>query len=237
MLFTLKTLLFSSAILTQDDMTLQARANVLLPQDRTQILQDEKHDKAAKLVSQSSYAKLIEHNNNLGLDLLQEACSLGYGRACWYYAYETEDEADMLHAQEVLQKSCFSPSANTYNGESCTYLGIMVSHNRADIAESEQELYTRACNLGDGWGCHRLAKDFIIYEDEEKAKEIEEKALKLLTQACSNNEAASCYFAGVMHMHAESDMENREEALRFYEKGCKLGDGDSCHELQLKKHK
>ena len=76
MLFTLKTLLLSSAILTQDDMTLQARVNTLLSQNRVQTLHDEKRDKAAKLVSQSSYASVIEHNEDLGLERLQEACNL-----------------------------------------------------------------------------------------------------------------------------------------------------------------
>ena len=235
MLFTLKTLLLSSAILTQDDMALQARVNTLLSQNRVQILHDEKRDKAAKLVSQSSYASVIEHNEDLGLELLREACNLEYGRACWYYAYETLEEADISHAQAVLQKSCFSPVADKYNGESCTYLGIMVSNNKADIVESEQELYNRACNLGDGWGCYRLARDFIIDEDIEKAKEIEEKALSILLQDCSKSEATSCYFAGSMYAERGSE-DDIVKAHEFYKKGCNLGDGDSCYELQTNKH-
>mgnify|MGYP003375790634 FL=1 len=231
MLSVLKVLLFSGVVLGQDDISFLGGSNFVLSYGGMKNMLNERHDKAAKLVSQSSYASVIEHNEDLGLELLQEACNLEYGRACWYYAYETEDEEDILRAQEVLQKSCFSPSANKYNGESCTYLGIMVSHNKADIAESEQEIYTRACNLGDGWGCYRLAKEFIIDEDIEKAKEIEEKALSILLQDCGKSEAASCYFAGSMYAEKGSE-DDIVKAHEFYEKGCNLGDGDSCYELQ-----
>ncbi|GAB0172063.1 hypothetical protein NHP164001_00760 [Helicobacter trogontum] len=229
MLSTLKILLFSGVIFMQDNATSQANMNTFISQNGIPTLQDERHDRAAKLVAQSSYVGLIEGDTTRALELLKEACNLEYGRACWYYAYETQKDEDALHAQKVLQQSCFAPSANKYNGESCTYLGIMVSHNKTNITENEQELYTRACELGDGWGCYRLASDFTIDEDTEQAKEIEDKALNILTQACNNGEAASCYFTGSIYSESQ---DKQTEARKFYEKGCKLGDGDSCDELQ-----
>lgn len=89
MLSTLKILLFSGVIFMQDNATSQANMNTFISQNGIPTLQDERHDRAAKLVAQSSYVGLIEGDTTRALELLKEACNLEYGRACWYYAYET----------------------------------------------------------------------------------------------------------------------------------------------------
>lgn len=226
MLFTFKALLLSSALLTQGDLSLQDRAAMILGQDSPQTIQDENYKKAVKLMSQSSMALDAKHSEQL----LQEACKLGYGRACWYYAVDTDDEKDILHAKEVLTNSCFS--GETYqNGESCTYLGIMASHDVGGISQKERELYERACRLNDGWGCYRLAYDFM--SDEDSIKKSVEKALDILTKSCENGNASSCYFAGSIYMDPNPNVSNwivdsADKAQYYYKKGCDLGDGDSC---------
>ncbi len=233
MLFTLKALLLSSAFLTHDDMVLRDRVNMFLPKSTPQT---EMYNKAAQLTAKSSYADLIEHDEQHAMQLLQEACKLGYGRACWYYAYTTHKEEDIRHAQDVLTKSCFASNANAYNGESCTFLGIMLSQGKVEIEQSERELYERACNLRDGWGCYRLAYDFIASEDNdmEQAKQIGEMALTILSESCKNGNAGSCYFAGSIYedpLDGGNGWLSEEKYMNmhyFYQQGCKLGDGDSC---------
>ena len=230
MLLTLKALLISGALLTQGDLPLQDRAIMILGQDTFKATQDTDYHRAVELTSKSSYVDLIKDDSELAAQLLQEACSLGYGRACWYYAFKTEDEKDILHAKEVLVKSCFAGETQQ-NGESCTFLGIMASQEYLDIEQSERELYERACRLNDGWGCYRLAYDYIADKDMEQAKKVGEKALDLLTKSCENGNASGCYFAGSIYSEPLTpnwlkDSDNK--AQYYYDKGCRLGDGDSC---------
>ncbi|RDU67618.1 sel1 repeat family protein [Helicobacter didelphidarum] len=192
---------------------------------------------ATKLLSRASYSQHIEKNDNEFLKLTKQACDLGLGRACWYYANETGEAKDLLHAEEILQKDCFAKTPTTSSGESCTFLGIMSSQVETKHNYIEKDLYNRGCNLNNGWGCYRYAADFLAETDSKKAQQYNDKALQILTRECNNNIGSSCYFIGSVYEQPFKidwlSLEEREKQARFfYQKGCNLGDGDSCYNKQ-----
>ena len=224
----LKGLLLCSTLLVNNNnnTTLFGNAN------KTTNLEDN-YNKATHLLSQSSYAELISNNEQLAQRLKKEACDLNLGRACWYYAYQTNNTEDMKHAENILTKDCFATPTTISSGESCTYLGIMLSQGKATTSLNEEELYFMGCNLNDGWGCYRLAKDFLSYENLEEAKEKNDKALQILTNECESNIGSSCYLVGSIYEQpfTENWIDSHKQTRMiqyFYNKGCELGDGDSC---------
>lgn len=242
MLYAIKTLLLSGTLLTQSGTPLQDGVAVVLghesvktAQDENYNKQDENYNKAVELTLQSSYAGFKEDYDR-ATKLLREACGLGYGRACWYYAFETDDEGDLNHAKDVLSKSCFEGETSR-NGESCTFLGILAWHNVnkygfLGIAQTERELYERACRLNDGWGCYRLTHDFLANEDVEQAKKVGQRALDILISSCKNGNATGCYLAGNIYdenMISGWLKDSESKAQHYYKLGCKLGNGDSCY--------
>ena len=60
---------------------------------------------------------------------------------------------------------------------------------------------------------------------EKKYKE----ALANFIERCSNNDGYACGMAGYFYEKGFGNLEkNRNLAIRFYKKGCSLGDADSC---------
>lgn len=238
MLLTFKALLISGALLAHDKNLFHSGDVGIKKQNTLNSMQDKEYKKAVNLTLLSSYVDLIEHDNERAMNLLQEACNLDYGRACWYYTFNTNDKNDALRAKEVLTKSCFAGEAEK-NGESCTFLGIMASHNIVEVDYDERELYERACNLNDGWGCYRLASDFIadVDEDMEQANKVAKKALDILVKSCGDGNAFGCYFAGdIYHNSILSDLleDSYDKSKYYYIQGCNLGNGDSCLEVNEK---
>nr|WP_272892063.1 hypothetical protein [Campylobacter sp. RM8965] len=51
------------------------------------------------------------------------------------------------------------------------------------------------------------------------------KVAKLFSKACDGNNANACYNLGVLY---ESGKGGKSLAIKYYDKGCKLGDSQSC---------
>ncbi|MWV62533.1 hypothetical protein DCO58_03695 [Helicobacter saguini] len=191
-----------------------------------------------ELLSKASYAEEVDGYYEKAAELKKQACDLGIGKACWYYAFQTNKDADYARAADVLQKSCFNydepPSALV--GESCTYLGIMQSQGKVETDYSEANLYEMGCDLNDGWGCYRLARDFVAQDDYDTAAALNEKAIRILDTQCNENIGSSCYLLGSIYEQPFSDTwldsNTRENHSKiFFERGCKLRDGDACSSL------
>lgn len=192
--------------------------------------------KGYDLLSKASYAEEVDGYYEKAAELKKQACDLGIGKACWYYAFQTNNEEDYALAAQVLSASCFSERKNALSGESCTYLGIMQSQGKFSSDYSEANLYEMGCELNDGWGCYRLARDFLADKNYELAKSLNDKALKILDSQCSENIGSSCYLLGSIYEQPFSDKwlddNTRENHSKiFFERGCKLRDGDACSSL------
>lgn len=195
-----------------------------------------------KIVQKGDYYNDYQGDTKRGLKEYDKACKAGLGLACWFIAYETEAEKDIERAEEVLKDDCFAESPSVSTGQSCLYLGIMLSQEFLSVTKAEsaynteRELYEKACDLGEGFACYRLAHDFIQEDDINEAYKITDKAHKLLDTLCEKGIGFYCGEAGDMFQYSigDWDIENggQDEMMRYYQKGCDLGDGRSCAALR-----
>lgn len=191
-----------------------------------------------ELLSKATYAENVDNDYEGALELKRQACDLGIGKACWYYAFQTDDFNDYSRAQEILTNDCFANKPNVLSAESCTYLGIMTSQEKTQGQVFEvARLYDMGCKLGDGWGCYRLARDTLNNSNYDEALNINKKAINILEKQCNANIGSSCYLLGCVYEQPFSenwlDYNTRmNRAKVFFERGCNLKDGDACEALQ-----
>ncbi|NPA11068.1 MAG: sel1 repeat family protein [Epsilonproteobacteria bacterium] len=63
------------------------------------------------------------------------------------------------------------------------------------------------------------------------------KALKHFKQRCKNNDAYACGMSGYFFHKGFGVQKDAKKAMHFYQKGCKLGDKDSCTLLGMMEYK
>ena len=84
------------------------------------------------------------------------------------------------------------------------------------------KLLDQKCNSGDINACNSLGRAYFFGD---KVAKDYTKAAKLFSKACDGNNANACYNLGVLY---ESGKDGKSLAIKYYDKGCKLGDSQSC---------
>lgn len=201
--------------------------------------EQEKFERLVNLVSKGDYLNDFLGDTDKAKDVYNEACEAGLGLACWYHAFEFED---YQRAEKVLKKDCFAESPSISSGQSCTYLGIMISQEVANVSvnetpyHTERMLYERGCELGEGFACYRLAYDFLYDEDSALAEQYADKAFNLLVGKCAAGIGFYCGEIGDMYQYSIGDWASKnggdERMIFYYQQGCELKDGSSCLALR-----
>ncbi|MEZ4320135.1 MAG: tetratricopeptide repeat protein [Myxococcota bacterium] len=97
------------------------------------------------------------------------------------------------------------------------------------------ELFERACDLGDGWGCASLG---LAYLEGRGVTVDTDRGLALQIQGCEVPKMASakgCSNAGKNLLTGRWGTQDPLRAVALLERGCKLQDETSCMQLQIAK--
>ncbi|MFB6263330.1 MAG: tetratricopeptide repeat protein [Bradymonadaceae bacterium] len=101
----------------------------------------------------------VDRDRSRAADLYRRSCSRGYPRACYKFGHLVETdrgaEGDDFRAAIYYRIGCTSGSPGA-----CNALGIFFDEGKGGLSvrpEDAAELYRRACDRGDDYGCHNYA--------------------------------------------------------------------------------
>lgn len=157
--------------------------------------------------------------------LYLHACDLGDAQGCAAYASAHDGIGEETEPDVVL--AYYKRGCDMGDGRSCTEVGTDYN-NGFDVTEDHViagEYLTRACDLGDNYGCQSLSGLFDI-EDEGLRQDY-------TIRACLNGRGLACEFAGLDYHRGRDGVPQDKaigEALLGY--GCMDGDEDICALLE-----
>lgn len=97
--------------------------------------------------------------------------------------------------------------------------------------EKAIEVWTKKCKDGEARSCHMLG---MIYYYGKGVEKNTETAIEYWQKACKGEYSGGCFEAGVYYEQDKGKtQENLQMASDFYEKGCKLGQNEACHNLMI----
>ncbi len=123
-----------------------------------------------------------------------------------------------IQGRKYIEKAC-----ELNYGTGCSALGILYTNK--DFGEKNYKkalaLMTKGCDLNDDLGCFTLggAYEKGLYG----VKKDISKASALGDKACELNEKEGCFRLGEMQK-----VKNKKQAVKTFEKACKLGSEDAC---------
>ena len=169
----------------------------------------------------------LNRDHNIGLypaneiktlrSYLDVACDEGTQDACVVYAHMLENgyggASSAARANVLREVGC-----DEGNGRSCSALASARSY--------DSELYFKACDLGDPFGCWMSGSALFEGDPDEKAR-----ARDYLEKACDGGFPAFDYLAMMLRYGAggEKDIPRANELLK---KGCDLGSESACQDLK-----
>ena len=118
------------------------------------------------------------------------------------------------------------------NAKGCRGLALhfLAGHGTRREPERGAELLDGACRDGDGASCLILSTDLFggVDRDRPRDAELQSRAGALLAQACTEDQAAQCFWLGRIHHEGLGVSKSSSEAVRFFRRGCELRDGRAC---------
>ncbi len=157
------------------------------------------------------------------LKLYKQTCDLNSSMGCsnigYMYLNGQAVTKDFTIAKRYLKKSC---DLNNSNG--CLNLGIIHEKGLGTEANNSKALtlYDKACKLGTGFACAKASNISYLMGDIDKG-------VLFSIQGCHLNNNKACYALGYASDYGQGVMrKDRDEALIWYKKSCRLGLGDSC---------
>lgn len=168
--------------------------------------------------------------------LFQKGCKLNAGHSCFMlgfmYHHGIGVKRDPVARDELLQKGC-----NLNSKLSCRLLGVIYyggdgNGTKSDLNRAEV-LLKKACDLDEGASCSYLAGVYSAKASEQasdtNADTIATATViangRLLKKACNLNDGISCYMLGEYHITFDRNLVLAKNA---FQKGCSLGDKESC---------
>ena len=94
------------------------------------------------------------------------------------------------------------------------------------------ELYTKACNLKNAFGCNNLATDILSGDG---IKQDIPKAISMFENSCTNKQTIGCYNLGVLYRDGGEVPKDLVKAATYFTTACKLGDAESCKQAAKKR--
>lgn len=139
------------------------------------------------------------------------------GTSCYLLALLLSDPKE---AWSLYQRAC-----SLKEPDGCTSAGEYANKSSdPTLRQKAAALYQQGCQLGDGRGCHRMAR--LLF-----AQKREEPAIPLLKRACTLKYAPGCGYLG---WHYETKSKDAVRAEKLFRIGCALRGGSiECARLGL----
>jgi TPR repeat protein len=179
--------------------------------------------------------------------IYKRACDLDHGCNNLGVMYKNGEggDIDLEKAKALYEKAC-----ELSDEMGCVNLARMWARGtlRGDVNLAKAaELFDKACKAGSNEGCTELgpAVDEARTDCQKKARDCTnwgwltergigvpasmQAAVKLYDKACTAGSAISCKNLGGTYRDARGGIaEDRKRALKYFERGCKLNNDDSC---------
>ncbi len=111
-------------------------------------------------------------------------------------------------------------------------MGVEASHAQAIT------YYDKACQLKDGESCFNMANIYFLGSHDPEIAPDEHKSFEYHYKSCSFNFGMGCNSVGVAYENGFGVEKNKNMALSYYEKGCKLNTKTACENInRLRKAK
>lgn len=157
------------------------------------------------------------------LKLYKQTCDLNSSMGCsnlgFMYLNGQTVTKDFTIARKYMKKSC---DLNNSNG--CLNLGIIHEKGLGIEANNSKALtlYAKACGIGEGFACAEASRVLYTMGDEDNAT-------LFSANGCHLDNARACYALGYASDYGQGFMrKDRDEALIWYKKSCRLSLGRSC---------
>jgi len=157
------------------------------------------------------------------LDFYKQTCDLNSSMGCsnlgFMYLNGQAVTKDFMIAGRYMKKSC-----DLSNGYGCLNLGIMYEQGLGTEANNSKALtlYDKACKLGTGDACANASNISYLMGDIYRG-------VLFSIQGCHLNNNKACYALGYASDRGQGIMlKDRDKALVWYKKSCRLGLGLSC---------
>ncbi len=160
-------------------------------------------------------------------ELYAKACAMGEAMACgnlginYYFGNGVEKDAGKV--SEYLSRGC-----ELGNSLSCTRLGQYYSE-LADETKSV-EYFRKGCDMQHGEACFLLSDLAEKGKLKPSATEKQRSSLDYLKLSCDLEYALGCAQTG-LYLHSKAKKKNPLRAAAYWERGCDLGNAQSCSEL------
>ncbi|MDB4968532.1 MAG: hypothetical protein JWN44_4221 [Myxococcales bacterium] len=131
---------------------------------------------------------------------------------------------DIQDARVVFARRC-----EVGSGIACWWMGQASRTARGEPKDLTRALtfYRRSCGLHFAGGCYRLG---VAMHFGQGIRANPHAALQRFEEACDGKVVAACLAAAILQSSAD-----RAKAQNAFERGCKLGDDDSCQGIELLK--
>jgi TPR repeat protein len=132
------------------------------------------------------------------------------------------DQASCRRLVAHRRKEC-----DLMSGWACADLGEMYEDGKVDRADAVDALplFRKACALGNGFGCFRMARI------RGKAKEDVEPETEALKTMCDEGKSNACFNLAVLYDTAAGVPKDEKRAFGLYERACDAGSGGACYML------
>jgi TPR repeat protein len=175
----------------------------------------------------------------------EKACDLGSSTGCTNLGFLYERgrgvKEDRAKALALYQRGCDGSSCSPSNLGGCVNVGrsyrdgIGVAKDEAKAAEVFREACERKGGDGDphagGNGARACSLLGGLYMAGEGIPKDAEHGRDFSIQGCDRGDAFGCFNAAVGYLSGPD--EDPAKAASYYDRACKLGDGESCHELAV----
>jgi TPR repeat protein len=160
-----------------------------------------------------------------------KACLAGEPDACWrvgrnYVPEHAESPGDYSRALHFFLMSC------EIDAEHCHPAAEILAEGRSGVKADPAraiELFTRACDAGDGGSCQELA---TRYRSGAGVTRDPVRAAALYQRVCDLDPGSCTEFANLL-MRGEGVERNPGRAVKLFEEPCRLRDSDACVQIGL----
>ncbi|GAA8215063.1 hypothetical protein HpKG25_06910 [Helicobacter pylori] len=170
-------------------------------------------------------------------EYFEKACELNYAKGCVNLGSLYQGEGLVIgeknpRLKERLKKAVqyYSKACDLKDGEGCFLLGYIYELNGYGVVKKDLkkaiQYYVKACELDYDGGC------LVLLTRDELANK--QEIFQYYSKACDLNDKFVCSWLGAMQYQGKVVVKNEKQAMKKFEKACKLGFKEVCEMVTYK---